>query len=498
MDSSLFQVLPNDVIQQLFGTLETVDVETETALLHQGSLGDYFYVVERGFLEVTRAAGESRQAIHVADLRPGDTFGEAALISGKARDSSVTALTPGRLLRLPKANFETLIAARLLRSIGAQEALEARFNGAHWLDIGDPEVYAKAPLRNSRNIPLNALREQSSRLPSGETYIVCSDDPALNAVGAYILAERGFDVLYLREPVVMLIAADARSAPTLGTPRDNVVVFPRAEPVSLPPANPEVDVMNTQPPTTTSSTIERVDRLYTQQEFEAALAVKVPKETYAETQVGQSLAALIDDIDARKEVFEPAPAEVGIETIQPDFIDLREFEARAPAPTAPAVVSSTIDFDLSQNLTLDEGLATAPVTDLVHDFERRVRNYIEAQLIERSLDTERRYRERVQRLQESAQAALRKRDHELKQRYSAHYGKKERVLRENYQKLVTLANKISHQKAQLQQARKQMEEKLKAANVIQQQVEDMRRLLGEQMGAFDLGPSKAPARASNA
>jgi CRP-like cAMP-binding protein len=487
MDASLFQVLPNEVIQQLFGALEPIEVEADTLVIEQGSEGDYFYLIERGYLEVSRAVGASKRDIHVADLQPGDTFGEAALISGKRRDANVTALTAGRVLRLSKANFETLVAARLLRSLGAKEAL-ALGPTLQWLDISDPETFAKAPVKNSRNVPLNGLRDYSARLARSEPYIVCGDDPALSAVGAYALAERGFNVVYLRESVVMLFASESAS------PRGKVIAFPRPESPSLSPVNLEVTAMDTPNQTSPASTIERIDRLYTQQEFEAALAPKLPKEAYAETQVGQSLAALIDDIDARKADIDPVPVDVGTETLHGgDFIDLREFESRTPAEQPPPAV----DFDLSPRPQPAPAADSDPVDELMHDFERRVRNYVEAKLLERTADIERRYRDRVQRLQESAQGALRKRDQEFKQRYATHYAKKDQVLRDNYQKLMTLATKISQQKAQLQQARKQMEEKLKAANAIQQQVEDMRRLLGAQMGTLDATPDATPARASS-
>lgn len=496
MDSDLFKVLPNDAIQQFFGAMETLDVHTDEAVLNQGDLGDYFYVVERGFFEVIRHAGATRQEVHVVDLRPGDTFGEAALISGYPRDASVVALTEGRVLRLPKAQFDALIAVPLLHPIGAKEAIANSREGTRWLDISDPEIYAKAPLRNSRNIPLNALRAQSERLNRNESYIVCSDDPAHSAVGAYILAERGFKTSYLQDSIVMLIADDASLALASSSERrNNVIVFPLPDSELVSPANPKVTAMETKPPPASNpdSTIERVDRLYTQQEFEAALATRVPKEAYADTHTGQSLAKLIEDIDARTETLDHDHADANIESTNTEFIDLGELEANALlARTAAPPPRPALDLELPG---IPAAAAADPVADLVHDFERRLRNYVEANLLERTLEVERRYRDKVQRLQQNALSELRKRDAELKLRYAAHYKKKEQTLRDNYQKLMALAHKISQQKAQLQQARKQYEEKTKAAHAVYRQVEDMRRLLGEQMGTLDIAPG---TRASNA
>ncbi|MGH8595368.1 MAG: hypothetical protein ACREXT_01775, partial [Gammaproteobacteria bacterium] len=180
-----------------------------------------------------------------------------------------------------------------------------------------------------------------------------------------------------------------------------------------------------------------------------------------------------------------------LEATNTEFIDFNVLEANAKLSrtTAPPAV----DFELSGPAA---GTPTDPVAELLHDFERRLRNHVEASVLERTLDVERRYHEKAQRLQHNAQAELRKRDAQLKQRYADHYRKKEQILRDNYQKLMGLANKISQQKAQLQQARKQFEEKLKAANAVYKQVEDMRRLLGEHIGSIDSTTTGAP-RVSN-
>ncbi|MGH8598450.1 MAG: cyclic nucleotide-binding domain-containing protein, partial [Gammaproteobacteria bacterium] len=240
MDSDLFKVLPNHVIQSLFEAMETQDVQPDDVVIRQGDRGEYFYVVERGFLECTRRAGEARQEVHVVDIRPGDTFGEAALIAGNPRDATVTALTDGRLLRLSRVHFDTLIATPLLHGVGAQEAVALCREGARWLDVSDPEIYAKAPLRNSRNIPLNALRAQSARLNRGDTYVVCSDEAAQAAVGAYVLAERGFKTYFLRDSIVMLIADNAGLALAIPVASaSNVIAFPLPDALPATSANPE-------------------------------------------------------------------------------------------------------------------------------------------------------------------------------------------------------------------------------------------------------------------
>ena len=65
------------------------------------------------------------------------------------------------------------------------------------------------------------------------------------------------------------------------------------------------------------------------------------------------------------------------------------------------------------------------------------------------------------------------------------YADKEQLLRGYYKKLIALANNISRQKAQLQDARKQFASKLASAEQLSRQVDEMRTLLSDQIGYLD-------------
>ena len=123
---------------------------------------------------------------------------------------------------------------------------------------------------------------------------------------------------------------------------------------------------------------------------------------------------------------------------------------------------------------------------LLADFEQRLRAHIDGEITSRGMAMERRHNDKIQRLRQMAIAEVKNRDAQLKQRYEQQYRKKEMMLRENYKKLMALANKITEQKAQLQAARKQFEEKVQAANALYRQVEDMRKTLRDQLGSFDM------------
>jgi putative ABC transport system ATP-binding protein len=73
-------------------------------IIREGEPGEEFMLISEGDVEVIRAEHE------VARLRPGDFFGEVALISGEPRNATVVAVTEVDTYVLGKTDFQTAIA----------------------------------------------------------------------------------------------------------------------------------------------------------------------------------------------------------------------------------------------------------------------------------------------------------------------------------------------------------------------------------------------------
>ncbi len=79
-------------------------------IIRQGEPGDRFYILRQGRVQVTRrdAQGLERKLV---ELVSGDYFGEAALLTGEPRNSTIRAQTPVSAYTLDKKSFDKLVRA---------------------------------------------------------------------------------------------------------------------------------------------------------------------------------------------------------------------------------------------------------------------------------------------------------------------------------------------------------------------------------------------------
>ncbi len=519
LQSKLFERLPALNIQKIFGRMERITVSADDVVVKQNEIGDFYYVIEQGFCEVTRQIPGGKE-IHLADLAAGDPFGEVALIAGSPRTASVTMLSDGTLMRLSVDDFNELIRAPLLSGISATTAISRIDRGAQWLDIRYPEEHANITLRSSLNVPFNVLRLQANRLDKSKRYIVCGEDPTDSAVGAFLLIERGFTVDYLDEslsvvaaehPSVLVLSKQPAVAPEVesASPAEIVpaleasgAVEPSPSNTQTPPSDSEEPDMDEQRPDGDrfESTIDKIDRLYSQKEWEEEKAARVPVEDYAHTATGMRLADLIDEMEENNNQLPATDSTLGPNLTATSEIRLDDVIDIAPDPkdegdrSGPNVllVDTRAPLPISHDEILQDELfnESDELTQIVREFEYRVRDHAESIALKRTHALEERYQHKMKRLRKAAAIEVKKRQDVARQKYQQHFKKKELQLRAHYKKLMALANKITEQKAQLQAAKKQFEDKLSAANAVYKQVEDMRKTLRQHIG--DLPAQQAP------
>jgi NADH dehydrogenase len=82
--------------------------EPGEAVFHQGDLGDRLYIILSGQVEVVHE--DEGRHIGLAQLGPGEYFGEMALLNRATRNATVRCLAPTDVLSLPQREFSTLAA----------------------------------------------------------------------------------------------------------------------------------------------------------------------------------------------------------------------------------------------------------------------------------------------------------------------------------------------------------------------------------------------------
>ena len=210
LQSRVLQQVPASNIQRVMMSVEQMEVRKGQDLISQGDPGDYYYMLTRGRAVVRRDSGDGNGPTELATLGPGDAFGEEALLSDNPRNSTVTMLQDGHVLRLGKDQFLELIHNPLLDRIDMSAAEAKVDKGALWLDLRSSEQYDEFHLPGAINFPFESLRYQASSLAPDRHYVLYSNTGGRSMAGAFLLTERGFDVSVLDGGVNPEQVAEAR------------------------------------------------------------------------------------------------------------------------------------------------------------------------------------------------------------------------------------------------------------------------------------------------
>jgi rhodanese-related sulfurtransferase len=178
--------------------MEHISAKQGAVIVQQGDAGDYFYILTQGRCLVTRTAPNSNKAIQLAELSPGASFGEDALLAESQRNASVSMLTDGSLVRLAKEDFKALLIEPQQQRIGLEEARQIVAAGGQWLDVRLPSEFEKSHPEGALNFPLYSIRIKHDSLDPKRKYVVCCDTGRRSSAGAFILSERGFDAYLLK------------------------------------------------------------------------------------------------------------------------------------------------------------------------------------------------------------------------------------------------------------------------------------------------------------
>lgn len=198
LNSQLFMEMPAGALQELFACLEAVELKAGEVVVKQDSPGDFFFVIGEGRCEVVREAARGCRVTPLAELGPGATFGEEALVSNARRNATVRMVTDGSLMRMSKQDFCRLVSEPLIKRIDADDARQRVAGGGCWLDVRFLDEHQQGTIRGARLLPMARIREESKSLRPDIEYVTFCDTGARAAVASFLLLQRGIRVSVLR------------------------------------------------------------------------------------------------------------------------------------------------------------------------------------------------------------------------------------------------------------------------------------------------------------
>jgi CRP/FNR family cyclic AMP-dependent transcriptional regulator len=115
----LFAGLDPAHLEDVLGVGRRVSYEPGQAIVERGDPGDAMYIVIDGAAEVDVGGRFHR-------LQQGDFFGEMAVLAGRPREATVTAVEPVEALRIPADDFQAFLVEHPHVAVGMLKSLVER------------------------------------------------------------------------------------------------------------------------------------------------------------------------------------------------------------------------------------------------------------------------------------------------------------------------------------------------------------------------------------
>ncbi|HEY5897376.1 MAG TPA: mechanosensitive ion channel family protein [Burkholderiales bacterium] len=125
----LFTVLSEDEITEVAERLQYAPFARGDVITKQGNIADWLYVIMFGEAEVRYEPPQGGTPQVIGTLRPGQFFGEMALLTGDARSATVVAKTDVECYRLDRPSFQGLLLSRPEIAEGMSRVISARRPG---------------------------------------------------------------------------------------------------------------------------------------------------------------------------------------------------------------------------------------------------------------------------------------------------------------------------------------------------------------------------------
>ena len=191
LQSPAFLQLPTENIQKLLTHMEEIPVKKDQVVITQGDNDDNYYIIKSGTCNVHRKPYENSASVLLAVLPTGSGFGEEALISNGTRNATITMRENGKLMRLKKKDFLSLLINPLLSYYEYNETQNKLDSGSLVIDVRSEHNSKENPIEGAVNIPLSMLRMKFDSLNAEREYLLVCNDGSQSAAAAFLMIQGG-------------------------------------------------------------------------------------------------------------------------------------------------------------------------------------------------------------------------------------------------------------------------------------------------------------------
>ncbi len=121
----LFESLGAEEAAELFDLFLVRNISTGTPLFHRDDPGDAMFFIESGRIRISVQDTEGHDTV-LAEMGPGDFFGEMAMLDGQTRSADATAIEASRLAVLARDDFRAFVRKNPDIALGLLTAMAHR------------------------------------------------------------------------------------------------------------------------------------------------------------------------------------------------------------------------------------------------------------------------------------------------------------------------------------------------------------------------------------
>ncbi len=487
LQSKVFLKLRAENIQAMMMRMEEVVMRAGDVVINQGDTDDNYYIIAKGRARVARKVSPDAPSMKLAILGAGTGFGEEALISNGSRNATVTMEEDGRLMRLSKEDFISLLVTPVLQYLPYEKARAMQSVDVEWLDVRKLSEYSRGSLPGARNMSLAELRLGLRKLNKLHKYIVFSNHTHRAAAAVFLLNQQGLDAFVLsdgltavpRADLVESVSAKPESLPELTTP-DNVVALPGA-PAASAESDGRVEALMNKAKTRVQQEMRRTQAAEEARKKAQTEVARLKAEADAVRKKAEEQARVAAD-RARSEAERQA-AQQRAEAMAKQQAETEAAAQRAEAEAARAEMAEQARLQAEseiERLKQESATARGEVEEQIRRSAEQVRQETEKEIIRLKAEAELARRRAEEQASVAADKARSEAERELaRQRAEAMARQQDEV-----EKALNTAEQEATRAQQAEEARRQAEDEMErmrlSADETQRQMEEQAHLAADQ------------------